>query len=455
MFKIGYLPLTKQNWTSDALERARSDARAFLASLDGVEVVGGERMLETEADALATLAEFEESRPDIVVCHFLSFALGVVPPLFGQRLGVPIVLWSIPEPSWDAGGRLERNSFCATNMNSHHLWRLKIPYYWAYGNPGEDETMRTLVRIIRTAKAIRALKRLRIGVIGGRVPGFYTSSFSELPFRRDIGPEVKYITEHEVLETARVLPPEEVEEAKKILLADADVDPADAPKEGQLEKSAALFAAVAKMKEKYVVDAFTFRCWPEVISDELYGIAACSTLGHLTAHGFTTACEGDVYGATMMRVGEILSGEKTLFCDLIKLHGDWAVAWHCGAAPCQLCREGFRPQLRCSSTVGGGHVKGVVGEFPLKPGRVTVVRLGEKRDGNGYRMFVATGEGLDTELFVRGNPLRVKFDAGCDAVRRTILEEGWEHHWTLIYGDHAEAFKDLCRNMDIELHLVD
>ena len=86
---------------------------------------------------------------------------------------------------------------------------------------------------------------------------------------------------------------------------------------------------------------------------------------------------------------------------------------------------------------------------------MTVLRLGEKRDGNGYRMFVATGEGLDTELFVRGNPLRVKFDAGCDAVCRTILEEGWEHHWTLIYGDHAEAFKDLCRNLDIELHLVD
>lgn len=454
MFKIGYLPLTKQNWTSDALENARAAAHTFLSSLDGVKVLGGEKMLESEDEALAVLESFEQSRPDIIVCHFLSFALGVVPPLFAQRLGVPVVLWSMPEPSWETGGRLERNSFCATNMNAHHLWRLKIPYYWVYGEAGASETEVQLARIIRTAKAIAALKRLRIGIIGGRVPGFYTSSFSELPFRRDIGPEVKYITEHEVLETARAMPAEDVERAKSVIFSDADIDPADAPKDGQIEKSAALFAAVAKMKEKYFVDTFTFRCWPEVIADELYGIAACSTLGHLTAHGLTTACEGDVYGATMMRVGEILSGEKTLFCDLIKLDGDWAVAWHCGAAPCQLCREGFRPQLRCSSTVGGGHVKGVVGEFPLKPGRVTIVRLGEKRDSSGYRMFVATGEGLDTDLFVRGNPLRVRFDAGCDAVRKAILEGGWEHHWTLFYGDHAEALSDLCRNLNIEMHLV-
>ena len=452
--KIGYLPLTKQNWTNATLEKARADALAYLKTLPGVEVVGGEKMIETEAEALEVLKDFEAQRPDLLVSHFMTFALGVVPPLFAQRLGVPVVLWSMPEPSWSAGGRLERNSFCATNMNSHHLWKLHIPYFWVYADAGTPEASAQLDRVVRTAKAMKMLKTLRIGVIGGRVPGFYTSCVNELVFRRLIGPELKYITEHEVLETARAMPKDEIEKYKKIILEDADVDPADAPKDGQLEKSAALFAAVDKMREKFFVDTFTFRCWPEVIADELYGITACSTLGHLTAHGITTACEGDVYGATLMRIGEILSGEKPLFCDIIKLDGDYGVAWHCGAAPCQLCREGFRPQLRCSSTVAGGHVKGVVCEFPLKPGRVTLARLGETRDSSKYRMLVFTGTGIDTDLCVRGNPLKIKFDAGCDKVKDEILNGGWEHHWAMMYGDHTEALRDFCRNMEIELTVV-
>ena len=41
-----------------------------------------------------------------------------------------------------------------------------------------------------------------------------------------------------------------------------------------------------------------------------------------------------------------------------------------------------------------------------------------------------------------------------EAVRREVIENGWEHHYALMYGDHADELAALCRNMDIELHLV-
>jgi L-fucose isomerase-like protein len=100
--------------------------------------------------------------------------------------------------------------------------------------------------------------------------------------------------------------------------------------------------------------------------------------------------------------------------------------------------------------VEGGGVKGVTNEFPLKPGRVTLARLGEKRDGDGFRMLIATGEGLDTDLFVRGNPLKIKFDAGCDKLREVVINQGWEHHYALSYGDLVPELLDLCRCLDIE-----
>ena len=99
-------------------------------------------------------------------------------------------------------------------------------------------------------------------------------------------------------------------------------------------------------------------------------------------------------------------------------------------------------------------MKGCTGEFPLKGGRVTLARLGETRDGTGFRMLVCPGTGIDTDLFVRGNPLNVKFDAGCEAVRREVMENGWEHHYALMYGDRTEELTAFCRNLNIEMHLV-
>ena len=93
--------------------------------------------------------------------------------------------------------------------------------------------------------------------------------------------------------TAEQLTPEEVQAAEDTILSDAPCHPTDGPREGQLEKSARLFGAVKKLKEKFLVDTFAMRCWPEVILNDHYGIAVCSTIGHLTNHGFLTACEGD------------------------------------------------------------------------------------------------------------------------------------------------------------------
>jgi L-fucose isomerase-like protein len=339
-------------------------------------------------------------------------------------------------------------------MNAHHMWRLHVPYFHVHALPGTEDAADQLAQAIRVTRAMKQLRRMRIGLIGGRVPGFYTSSFAEMPLRRLLGPEVKIITQHELFTTAENLNEAEVKDAMDTILSDAPCHATDGPKGNQLEKSARLFGAVKKLKDKFLVDTFAMRCWPEVILNDLYGIAVCSTLGHLTNHGFLTACEGDVYGAIMMRIAQTLSEDMPFFCDLIIAEGEYGVAWHCGAAPCKLCKPGYKAELHCSSSIEGGGIKGVTNEFPLKPGRVTLARLGETRDGDGYRMLIATGDGLDTDLFVRGNPLKIKFDAGCDALRKEIIYNGWEHHYALMYGDQADALADFCRNMNIEAHII-
>ena len=220
MFKIGYLPLSKVNWTNDTLEAARANATAFLKTLPDVEVIAPDHMLALEGEAIEVLDQWEKDRPDLIVAHFLTFSLGVVPPMFAQRLKVPILLWSQPEPD-PKGGRLQNNSFCAANMNAHHMWRLGIPYFYVHAQAGTKEAEAQLMKQIRVAQAMKALGRMRIGLIGGRVPGFFTSCVDEMMLRRTLGPEVKIITEHELFTVAKNLTPEEV--AKGMAIIDEDL----------------------------------------------------------------------------------------------------------------------------------------------------------------------------------------------------------------------------------------
>ena len=39
-------------------------------------------------------------------------------------------------------------------------------------------------------------------------------------------------------------------------------------------------------------------------------------------------------------------------------------------------------------------------------------------------------------------------------MRREVIENGWEHHYALMYGDQSQALSDLCRNLGVEFHLV-
>ncbi len=447
-WKVGYLPLTKGSWMNPSLEEKRKNALKTMKNLSpDWAVVGGEKMIAFEPEALEMLECFAGERVDAIVCQFMTFSLGTIVPLIANRLKVPVILWSMPEPPAN-GGRLQANSFCAANMNSHFLWKLRIPYFHVHAPTESAEAASQLASVFRSVRAAKVVRTLRLGVIGGRVPGFYTSGCDEMMLREKLGVELKYITLLEVVKTAEALGDAEI--APALARIRAESRKIDGPDETELKKSAAFYTAVQKMKEKYGAGTFAVRCWPEVNMNELYGIGVCSTLGTLTNNDTVTACEGDVYGAVLMQIQRELTGNAPFFCDLIVCEGDYGVAWHCGAAPCKLCKENYESCLRKSSIIDGGDVKGLTHEFPLRAGRVTLTRLGEVRDGTGFRMLIATGDGIDTDLFVRGNPLKIRFDAGCDKLREVIIGQGFEHHFSLAYGDISRELQHFCKLMDIE-----
>jgi len=441
--KVGYLSLVKGSWINDKLEKQRQNALKALKELD-VELVDCGLLIQSEAEADAVCKKFDAERVDVILAHSITFSLGSVIPGMAVKLRVPVIFWSEPEPPM-TGGRIEANSFCAANMNAHALWKMNLKYSLVYGNI--ETVMPDLKAQLKTISCVKQLKNIRIGSAGGRVPGFYTSNFNELAMREKFGTEVEGITLLELVKLAESIEGKELAEAVAQVKGACKCSVSD----GDLNKAGALFAAFVKLTEKYRLDAWTVRCWPEF--SDLYGIGVCHVLGCLTESGVPAACEGDVYGAVAMLMVKSLSGSDAFFCDLISFdqNGDTGLFWHCGAAPVSLCKPGCTPELCTHSIIDGGGKKGVAVEFPLKSGPVTVIRIGETRNGDGYRLLSISGEGIDTEQMLHGTPLTVKFNSPAKELVEKLVDSGFEHHYVLCHGDIRKELRQFAKLLDLEL----
>ena len=439
--KVGYAPQAKPSWINATLEDTRRRSIAALEALD-VEVVAGP-LLTSDAEAEQLATEFRRCDIDVMVVHYLTFSLGSMTPLLAQRVGVPVIFWGMPEPPFD-GGRIKSNSFCAVNMNSHALRKLRHPYSFVFGMP--DAIADDMAVQFRVAGCIKRLRTAKIGMVGSRVPGFYTSCFNEMALRRELGVEVRYIDLLEIVDAADKLSDEAAEAAYARITS--ATNSCDKVSEDQLRKGARLYGAFKQFEETLGLDGFAVKCWPQF--GDIYGIGVCSTLGQLTDDGVVAACEGDLYGAVAMLILRELSGAAPFYCDLISFEeeANVGVAWHCGAAPVSLCAEGCSSALGLHSVMDGGNVKGITHDFPLKCGPVTFTQLGEGDDGD-YRFLIAKGEALRTEQMLPGNPLRISFETSLDTLRETVIGGGFSHHYTVGYAPLEAELRQLCEWLHI------
>lgn len=443
--KAGYLSLVKGSWITELLEKRRKASLRELATLNNIEIVDCGQLIQSEIEAKKIYREFEKENVDFILAHYITFSLGGIVPGMAAKLRKPVIFWSEPEPPM-TGGRIESNSFCATNMNAHALWKMNLKYDFIYGDA--KTAVPEIQKRINVIACIKHLRNVRIGSAGGRVPGFYTSNFSELEMREKFGTEIEGVTLLELVKHAENISGKSRAEAAKILMKGCACG--NASKE-ELKKGAALLASFLEMTEKYRLNAWTVRCWPEF--SDIYGIGVCHLLGCLTGMNIPAACEGDAYGALAMLISEALTGKPAFFCDLISFepNGDTGLFWHCGAAPVELCRKGCKAQINKHSIIDGGDKRGLACEFPLEGGPVTVLRISECRDSKNFRLMTISGEGIETEQILKGNPLKVKFRRTAAEITNTLIENGFEHHYVMARGDIAEELKFFAKLLDLEL----
>lgn len=332
---------------------------------------------------------------------------------------------------------------CGLNMNAHALMRLGRPYDFLFRTPGDAAP--DLRRIFRVLHAIKRLRSVRLGLVGYRVPGFYSSSCDELELRRKTGVEVYHVTLAEVWEAARAVAQPERARAAEAMRAGRTMTGVS---DEELGQAAALELGFRAVAEKYRLGALAVKCWPEFADG--YGVAACGSIGRLNDAGILTSCEGDIPGAVTMLIQHYLTGAIPFFADFVAIDEkeNTGIGWHCGAAPASLAASDATVTICKHPTVGGGGKKGVATEFQLHDeGPITMTRLGAGPDG--LRLFYAVGQAAKTGHILCGNTLALRFERPVRQVLELIVRNGVEHHFAMVHADIREELRALARWLDL------
>jgi L-fucose isomerase-like protein len=132
---------------------------------------------------------------------------------------------------------------------------------------------------------------------------------------------------------------------------------------------------------------------------------------------------------------------------------DQLLAWHCGNAPACLARNPDERALRSrrdmtgTAEVAADDAQAGLSQFQLKPGPVTFCRLVEY-EGH-WKMLITTGEIAPSDETLAGTWAWVEVEDH-DRLYRTLVEEGFIHHASMIHGDYTQAMLQACVFLDIE-----
>jgi L-fucose isomerase-like protein len=444
---------------------ASATARLAFDNLEaaGHELIGTADLAMDEEAVAAARGIIDSDRTDALVVLQASFTDSSLPVMATDGVRTPIVLWAFPEER--TGGRLRLNSFCGINLAGYTLTRMGREYRWLHRRADGPDAPRELEDLLRAElpdpstdripdldsfsdDVVGAAERVRslleatvIGRVGEHPNGFEPCAYESGPLRAILGVRVDEIPLPELFTRARSAPDRAVmaarERSSSFLSGVEELDQAS------LEASLRLHVGLKSLVDEYGWSGVATRCWPETFT--AFGGAACTPMALLGQDGVPGSCEADVYGNVTGLVLAWLANTPSFVADLVDLDRTTGtgVLWHCGLAPFEMAD----PESVPVATVHSNRRKPLLSEFPLKPGRVTVARF--SRSKGVHRLVVGTGEMLRASLAFSGTAGVIRFDSAARDVEATILREGLEHHYGVVYGDIADELRALANLLDI------
>jgi L-fucose isomerase-like protein len=153
-----------------------------------------------------------------------------------------------------------------------------------------------------------------------------------------------------------------------------------------------------------------------------------------------------------MLLCEALGSDQNYLVDIVDLQAEENIIrlWHCGSAATKLAADpkNATQDIHCNRKLG------VAGNFPLKTGPVTLVRIDRDVDpsnNSGLRMIVSRGESIPAPNQFQGNTATVRTEPDAATLVNGIVTHGYPHHLVISWVDVRPGLRRVANQLGIPL----
>ena len=435
------------------LERSASRVTERMREFDAEVIDVG--FISDAQEGAAAAEKLRAADCDLIVGFLTTYMTATMLVPIAQRSGAPVLLINLqPTPSmdhasFDTGQWLAYCGACPLPEMANAFERVGVPFRSVSGHLEDERAWRRIGRWIRAAGVRSVLRNGRHGLMGHLYPGMYDVSTDLTMVPGRLGGHVEVVEFDDL--RVRVDQVKDDELTAKLDETRDIFELADSVVEDDLRWAARVSVGLDRLVADFDLDSLAYyhRGLDAEIHERLgAGMILGSSL--LTARGIPACGEYELRTSLAMLIADRL-GAGGSFTELQALDftADVVEMGHDG--PGHLAISERKPLLRGLGVYHGKRGWGVSVEFDVRHGPVTLVGLGQSRDGR-YRLIAAEGEVVPGPHLEIGNTTS-RVDFGCDPGEWTDAwsASGVGHHWALATGRLLPELRALSGLSGLEL----
>ncbi|WP_396667113.1 arabinose isomerase [Microbacterium sp. R86528] len=413
----------------------------------------------SDAQEGATAAEaLRRADCDLIVLFLTTYLTSSMVLPIAQRSGAPVLVIDLQptekmdHASFDTGNWLAYCGQCPVPEVGNVFMRAGIPFRSVSGYLRQESAWRRIEQWIAAAHVRAALRHARHGLMGHVYPGMLDVSTDLTLLPATFGSHVEVLEFDDL--RVRVDAVTEQEVAERMALARSIFTLDETVVEEDFAWGARVSVGLDRLVEDFDLDSLAY--YHRGLDGEQHErLGAGMILGAslLTARGIPTTGEYELR-TTLAQLATQVVGAGGSFCEIQSLNFEDDVVEMGHDGPAHLAVSARDPLLRGLGVYHGKRGWGVSVEFDVQHGPVTLLGLGQDRDGS-LSFIASEGKVVPGPLLEIGNTTsRVDFgrDPGewVDAWSAT----GVGHHWSLSTGHRAATYRAAASVLGIDFRLV-
>ena len=395
---------------------------------------------------------------DLIVLFLRTYLTSSMVLPIAQKGNTPVLVIDL-QPSekmdhenFDTGDWLAYCGQCSVPEVGNVFMRAGIPFRSVSGWLKQESAWRKIENWISAAHIRAALKEARHGLMGHVYPGMLDVSTDMTLMPVTFGSHIEVLEFDDLRELVLQVTEKEVQERKKLASDIFTID--DSVNDEDFSWGAQVSVGLDRLVEQFDLDTLAY--YHRGLNGEFHErLGAGMILGAslLTARGIPSTGEYELR-TTVAQLATQVVGAGGSFTEIQALNFEDGVVEMGHDGPAHLAVSSRDPLLRGLGVYHGKRGWGVSVEFDVTQGPVTLLGLGQDRDGK-LAFTCSEGNVIPGPLLAIGNTTsRVDFGRDPGEWVDEWSSTGVGHHWSLSIGNRADTYKAAASLLGIDFRYV-